>query len=921
MTVEGKKIPLSMTSDPHVVQTELTIGKSVNAELSLVSTEGLAAEVPARLTIRAQPDREPVVRLLRPVDDLRLHARDLLPLQYLAMDDYGIASLAVVVQVNSKPAMEIPIKRVGDGRRQEGQFVLDLAKLNVQIGDVVSVGLSAQDGAGKKAQHERTRHILISPRSIDLNTHLRIAEMKQATQLAGALRQELESAAEGLARQLKDSKISEAEFVATRLRISRNLSSAVEAGMLLHQSLLRVVAKSASVEQTMGLADCIDRARVQTFEVERLVALDAGGAASAVIAGPLQRLVDGARHMEGCVRILSEGEQAAAVLADRANMKAAPATQPADKAAADRLRETRRRAEQDIAFAVDELGLALKAPDLDVALAKKVEAAKKLMAAAKPIEFQSAVQEWSAALLKAAVQNSSPLAERLASASTVEALRPDSDPIRARDLQITSRAALRLAEAPMHEADGADPVRAAIGEFPQVMGALEREHQLNRHPNDVRPPEEVKATHEAAAAARQKLSKWSKSDFGVAAAKVAADLDDDELAFEGSSQAARRDYSAATSADQRLAKEDPESYDRIHHDMAQAQAIDNVSNDQRKISSQTAGDDAARTPELSAQQRNVAEQIRKLESGSGDLPQVDDSRPRVAALISGVQESLARMPQQMASAMEAADNFRAATAKAEMAARDAASATPDRAGMAKRMAEQAAAALKESQELLDKAAAPLSAEEAERLARQLQSAGAEAEEASVVVGEQLQAALGVFGQSMRNGDKGAVDRAAQHVRVALERSQAALRDAQATLIERDPLAAARWYASAAATALDERPPDFRKARTNQESASTALNKAWQTAMREAGVERLILTPSFRPLIRPPVIESRSADGTKTATQIVPGLRQWGSLPRRQPDALNAPIREVDAPGYQEPLKLYFEVLNKAQEKSDKSDKK
>jgi hypothetical protein len=207
------------------------------------------------------------------------------------------------------------------------------------------------------------------------------------------------------------------------------------------------------------------------------------------------------------------------------------------------------------------------------------------------------------------------------------------------------------------------------------------------------------------------------------------------------------------------------------------------------------------------------------------------------------------------------------------------------------------------------------------LARQLQAAGAEAQQAAAVVGEQLQAALQVFGQSMRSGDKGAVDRAAQHVRVALERSQTALRDAQASLIERDPLGAARYFASAAASALQERPPDFRKARSNQESASTSLNRAWQTAMREAGVERLILTPSFRPLIRLPAIESRSADGAKTPAQFVPGLRQWGYLPKRQPEGLNAPIREVDAPGYQEPLKLYFETLNKAQEKSEKSGNK
>jgi len=371
LKLENQKIALAATSDPHVVQTELTLSKSARGELNLISSEGLAAEIPARLTINAQGDREPLARLLRPMDDLRLHSRDLLPLQYLAMDDYGIAELAVQVQINARPVVLLPIKRVGDARRQEGQFVLDLAKLNVQVGDVVSIGIVAQDGSGKKVSNERPRHILISPRSIDLNTHLRIAELKQATQLAGALRQELENAAEGFAKQVQAANISEAEFVAGRLRISRNLTGAVEAGLLLHQSLLRVVAKSASVEQTIALAECTDRARVETFEAERLVALDAGGAASAALAAPLRRLVDGARHMEGCVRIISEGEQSGAVLADRANLKAAPATQPADKATADRLRETRRRAEQDIAFAVEELGLALKAPDLDAALQRR----------------------------------------------------------------------------------------------------------------------------------------------------------------------------------------------------------------------------------------------------------------------------------------------------------------------------------------------------------------------------------------------------------------------------------------------------------------------------------------------------------------------------------------------------------------------
>src|SRR5204863_10014325 len=110
------------------------------------------------------------------------------------------------------------------------------------------------------------------------------------------------------------------------------------------------------------------------------------------------------------------------------------------------------------------------------------------------VEFEGAAKKWSEKLLRPVVQGAIPLAERLASASTVEALRPDSDPIRARDLQMASRAAARLAEAPIsEEADANDPVKKAIAEFPGVMAALAREHGVNRHPNDVRPPEELKA--------------------------------------------------------------------------------------------------------------------------------------------------------------------------------------------------------------------------------------------------------------------------------------------------------------------------------------------------------------------------------------------------------------------------------------------
>src|SRR5437667_426226 len=196
--------------------------------------------------------------------------------------------------------------------------------------------------------------------------------------------------------------------------------------------------------------------------------------------------------------------------------------------------------------------------------------------------------------------------------------------MRAQHLQMASRDAARLAEAPMHEADAADPVRQALSEFPSVIAAGAHEHQLKAHPNDVRPPEEVKATHDAAAAARKKLSRWSKMDFGAAVSRVPDDFDDDELAFEGSSEAARREYSAAASIDQRLTKSDPEAYERIHQNMANAQAIDAVSGDQKRVTAQTSGEDATGAPQVAGREREVAEQIKKLEGSGGDLPQADD---------------------------------------------------------------------------------------------------------------------------------------------------------------------------------------------------------------------------------------------------------------------------------------------------------
>ena len=96
---------------------------------------------------------------------------------------HGVAQLMARAQVNAEPVVEYPLRVQGDARRVEGSFELDLAALNVKVGDAVWVSVTATDKAGQTGTSE-VRHVLISPRSIDIATHQRLAELAQAADYA-----------------------------------------------------------------------------------------------------------------------------------------------------------------------------------------------------------------------------------------------------------------------------------------------------------------------------------------------------------------------------------------------------------------------------------------------------------------------------------------------------------------------------------------------------------------------------------------------------------------------------------------------------------------------------------------------------------------------------------------------------------------
>ena len=227
LSMDNQHLPLSGTLDSLVRKAKITVRKDQRYDLQLTGRNGVHGTGPSTTAIHAIPDRPPLVRIIDPADDLRLSPHEILPLQYEALDDYGLGSLMVQAQVNSEPPTPMPIRIQGDIRHQEGIYNVDLATLKPTIGDVISIWLQAQDTSAQLSSSE-VRHILVSPRSIDLNTHQRIAELASAAQLADSLVSELDAAGHAMDEAVAQGDHLSDAYLAAVAKINRHLDLAGE---------------------------------------------------------------------------------------------------------------------------------------------------------------------------------------------------------------------------------------------------------------------------------------------------------------------------------------------------------------------------------------------------------------------------------------------------------------------------------------------------------------------------------------------------------------------------------------------------------------------------------------------------------------------------------------------------------------------
>jgi hypothetical protein len=268
---------------------------------------------------------------------------------------------------------------------------------------------------------------------------------------------------------------------------------------------------------------------------------------------------------------------------------------------------------------------------------------------------------------------------------------------------------------------------------------------------------------------------------------------------------------------------------------------------------------------------------------------------------------LAAMPQALADVQDAQASWREAVTRAERAARDAERAAEEGKDAAQRMAAQARMDAREAQSRLDGVLAPVMPSAGEAIASSLEPYAPDLSAVADATRLRLVPTLRDLHEACVSGDAATTARTAGDVRQAIDAAQRQLAQAQDALTDRDPLVAARWFARAAAEALNHRPPDLQGAAKHQHNAATALSRAWDQSIHQAAARRLAGLPSLRAIFtESPDKSVSSAHGSSAAKSRIPASANGI-------DSFGAVLHDADPPAYEAALKVYFDAISKARE--------
>jgi hypothetical protein len=152
---DGAKVPL--TASAQLLDGQLTIQEDGSYRIALADEDGLESPGDTEYFIRTLDDQPPDVRIIRPASDRKVSALEEVQIEARADDDFGVASLDLVVQTPNGKERTVPLKGTRGGLTAAGLHTLFMEDLKVQPGDFVTYYARARDvSKGRRSSEARS---------------------------------------------------------------------------------------------------------------------------------------------------------------------------------------------------------------------------------------------------------------------------------------------------------------------------------------------------------------------------------------------------------------------------------------------------------------------------------------------------------------------------------------------------------------------------------------------------------------------------------------------------------------------------------------------------------------------------------------------------------------------------------------------
>lgn len=389
LAIEGSSYTTTPTIDAHSREASFVVESSGKWSIAMTSQRGVKGSGFDDMEIICVDDRPPIAQFVR--SDLRLHPSDVAAIPFQAIDDFGVEKLRLDVESGQKRLASTQIALGTERRMIRDVATVDLAPFSLVFGDVVTITVTATDGAGQTRAGASCR-ILLSPRSVDPRVLRRIDALGEAVAYAEAIpKQPTESV--------------------TCLR-----------------AMMRALAASDTPELSEFLEIQIDRAqRITSAQVWGLPTLE-------------KRETDLARELAQSLAVVYRGQQARLLQAEMENIRAAQQKKDLSKAERAALDQSVARAKSEFDVRLAQLQIRPNAGDIDIRVKTIIERER----AEYRNQHRPAAEEVSRAWAEG--RDQSVQQDRIAIAAQTQILRADSDLQWARDLQTIARAMSRNAD-------------------------------------------------------------------------------------------------------------------------------------------------------------------------------------------------------------------------------------------------------------------------------------------------------------------------------------------------------------------------------------------------------------------------------------------------------------------------------------------